>query len=84
MLSRKDRDRLEVLHEVEQKHLTQREAGRPLERSERMGETVGTIFLYAAIGNMAISINLRRDKGAARDTGFAIRKSRFGIPDCEQ
>ncbi len=35
MLSRKDRDRLKVLHEVEQKHLTQREAGQQLELSER-------------------------------------------------
>lgn len=35
MLSREDRDRLKVLHEVEEKHLTQREAGGQLGLSER-------------------------------------------------
>ena len=48
-----------------------------------MGETVGTIFLHAAISNIAISINSRRDKGAAQGSGFAVRESAFGIPDCE-
>ena len=35
MLNKNDRDRLKVLHEVEQKHLTQREAGQQLGLSER-------------------------------------------------
>jgi Homeodomain-like domain len=35
MLSGDDRDRLKVLHEVEQKHLTQRDAGQQLRLSER-------------------------------------------------
>lgn len=35
MLSGKDRDRLKVLHEVERKHLTQREGGQQLGLSER-------------------------------------------------
>ncbi len=35
MLSSKDRDRLKVLHEVKQGHVTQKEAGEQLQLSDR-------------------------------------------------
>jgi hypothetical protein len=70
MLSRKERDRLKVLHEVQRKHLTQREGGQQLGLSERW------------VRKLLARIHQRGDAGVVH--GLRGRPSNRKIGDQEQ